>query len=75
MHIIGRPIRRLPQISASNTRLAGAYGFIRTNGRASTAVECVNTLHNDHVVKELIQLTVGLDAEIIANSHWTEDLT
>ena len=28
-----------------------------------------------YVIEELIQLTVGSDAEIIANSHWTEDLT
>ena len=35
----------------------------------------VNTLHNAYVVEELIQLTVGSSAKIIANSHWTEDLT
>ena len=33
----------------------------------------IKTLHNIYVVKELIQLTVGLVAEIIANKHWTED--
>ena len=36
----------------------------------------INTLHNVHVVEELIvQLTIESNAEIIANSHWTEDLT
>ena len=35
----------------------------------------VNTLHNVYVVEEVIQLTVVSDMEIIANSHWTEDLT
>ena len=35
----------------------------------------INALHNVHVVKELIQLAVIFDAEIIANSHWTKDLT
>ena len=34
-----------------------------------------NTLHNVHVVEELIQLTIESNEEIIANSHWTEDLT
>ena len=33
----------------------------------------INTLHNVYVVEELIQLTVGSDMAIIANSHWTED--
>ena len=35
----------------------------------------INTLHNVHVVEELIELTIKSNAEIIANSHWTEDLT
>ena len=35
----------------------------------------INALHNVYVVEELIQLTIVSDAEIIANSHWTEDLT
>ena len=35
----------------------------------------INTLHNIYVVEELIQLTIESNAEIIANSHWTEDLT
>ena len=34
----------------------------------------VNTLHNVHVVKELLQLTNGSNAEIIAILHYTEDL-
>ena len=29
----------------------------------------INTLHNVHVVEELIQLTIKSNAEIIANSH------
>ena len=32
----------------------------------------INTLNNVHVVEELLHKS---DAEIIANSHWTEDLT
>ena len=36
----------------------------------------IHTLHNYvYVVKELIQLTIQTNAEIIANSHWTEDLS
>ena len=35
----------------------------------------INTLHNVYVVEELIQLTIESNAEIIANSHWTEDFT
>ena len=34
-----------------------------------------NALHNASVVEELIQLTAGSDAKIIADSLWTEDLT
>ena len=34
----------------------------------------INKLHNVYVVKELIQLTVGSNAEIIANSLWIEIL-
>ena len=34
----------------------------------------INRLHNVNVVEQLIQLTIISDAEIIANSHWTEDL-
>ena len=34
----------------------------------------INTLHNEYVVEELIQLTIESNAEIIANLHWTEDL-
>ena len=32
----------------------------------------INTLHNVYVIEEFIQLTVGSDVEIIANSHWTD---
>ena len=34
-----------------------------------------NTLYNVNVVDKLIQPTVGSNAEIVANSHLTEDLT
>ena len=34
----------------------------------------INTLQNVYVVEELIQLTIELNVEIIANSIWTEDL-
>ena len=34
----------------------------------------INTLHNVIIVDELIKLTIESDAEIIANSHWIEDL-
>ena len=32
----------------------------------------INTLHNVYVVEELKQLIVGSNAQIIANSHWTQ---
>ena len=35
----------------------------------------INTLYNVYVVEELIQFTVESDAEFIANSHWTKDVT
>ena len=35
----------------------------------------INTQHNVYVVEELIQFTAGSYEEIIANSHWIEDLT
>ena len=35
----------------------------------------INTLHNVNVLGELIQLTVGWDAEVIAGSLWTENFT
>ena len=35
----------------------------------------INTQHNVYVVEELIQLIIESNAEIIANSHWTKDLT
>ena len=34
-----------------------------------------NTLHNIYVVEYLIQLIVGSNEEIVANSHWTEHFT
>ena len=34
----------------------------------------IDTLHNIYVVEEHIQLTIESNAEIIVNSHWTEDL-
>ena len=40
----------------------------------TTRLTDINTLHNVYVAEELIQLTVISDAEIIANSNWTEDL-
>ena len=56
------------QIPASKTRLAGA---------SSEPAQQLNiiTLHNIYVVELLIELTIKSDVEIIANSHWTEDLT
>ena len=35
----------------------------------------INTVHNVYVVEEVIQLTIKLNAEIIANSHCSKDLT
>ena len=50
--------------------------LLHTNDLAEPAQPLdINTLHNVHVVEELIQLTIKSNAEIIANSHWTEDLT
>ena len=50
--------------------------ILHTNDMAEPAQPLnINTLHNVHVVEELIQLTIESNAEIIANSHWTEDLT
>ena len=50
--------------------------LLHTNDMAEPAQPLnINTLHNVYVVKELIQLTIDSSAEIIANSHWTEDLT
>ena len=45
----------------------------KRHGRASPAD--INTLHNVNVVEELLQPTVGSDAEIIAKLHSSEDLT
>ena len=33
-----------------------------------------NTLHKVHVIDELIQLSVGLDADVITNSFWIVNL-
>ena len=50
--------------------------LLHTNDMAEPAQPLdINTLHNVHVVQELIQLTIKSNAEIIANTHWTEDLT
>ena len=50
--------------------------LLHTNDMARPAQPLdINTLHNVHVVEELIQLTTVSNAEIIANSHWTEDIT
>ena len=50
--------------------------FLHTNDMAEPAQPLnINTLHNVYVVEELIQLTIESNAEIIVNSHWTEDLT
>ena len=35
----------------------------------------INTLHNVHVVEELLQLNIYSNTEIIANSHRIEELT
>ena len=32
----------------------------------------INTLSNVHVIEELIQLPIGSDAVVIANSYWTK---
>ena len=68
--IQGRPLHSLLQIPTSNTRLGGACSLFEP-----TQPLGINTLHKSHVVEELIQLTIISDVEIIANSHWTEDLT
>ena len=50
--------------------------LLHTNDMAEPAQPLdINTLYNVDVVEELIQLTIESNAEIIANSHWTEDLT
>ena len=48
--IQGCPLRRLPQIPASNTRLAGVTSSIRTTWPS----QCSRTLHNFQFVEELI---------------------
>ena len=50
--------------------------LLHTNYMAEPAQHLnINTLHNVYVVEELIQLTIESNAEITANSHWTEDLS
>ena len=34
----------------------------------------INTLSNVHVIEELIQLPIGSDTVVIANSYWTKNL-
>ena len=47
-----------------------------TNDMAAPAQTLViNTLHTIQIVEELIQLAIISDTGIIANPHWTEDLT
>ena len=33
----------------------------------------INTLSNDHVIEELLQLPVGWNTVVIANSYWTKN--
>ena len=55
------------KVVLSNTHLAGAFFSIqRTKPGQSLDI---NTLHNVYVVEELIQLIIGSNAKIIANSH------
>ena len=50
--------------------------LLHTNDIAEPAQPLnINTLHNVYGVEELIQLTIESSEKIIANSHWTEDLT
>ena len=50
--------------------------LLRRNDLAEPAQPLdIDMLHNIHVVEELIQLTIGSEVDIIANSRWTEDLT
>ena len=35
----------------------------------------INTLHNVHIVGDLIQVIVELNVETIAKSHWTDGPT
>ena len=49
--------------------------LLHTNDMAKTAQQLdSNRLRNVLVVEELIQFTVGSDTEIIAKSHWAEDV-
>ena len=49
--------------------------FIDPNDMAESAEALdLNTLSNAHVIEELIQLPVGLDAVGIANSYWAKNL-
>ena len=49
--------------------------FIHPNGVAEPAEALViNKLSNVHVIEELIQLPIGSDTVVIANSYWTKNL-
>ena len=48
--------------------------FLHSNDMAEP-VQDINALHNVYVFEEFIQLTIESNAEIIDNSHWTEELT
>ena len=34
----------------------------------------INTLRNVHAIEELIQLSIGSDTVVIANSYWNKNL-
>ena len=62
--------RRSPHQNTSRRSI-----LLRTNHISEQAqLLDINTLHNIHVVEELIQLTIESNAEITSNSHWTEQL-
>ena len=68
----GRPTRRWPPTTAPNTRFGGA--FIHPNDINEPAEPMViNTLSNIHVIEELIQLPVGSETVVMANSYWTKN--
>ena len=62
-----------PLIKYPSRRIIFLYSHVMAEPAQS--LREANTLHNVYVSKELIQLTVGSNAEIIANSQWTEDFT
>ena len=72
--IQGRPLRQLPQIPSSYTRLAEAFPSYERYGRASAAAD-IFMLHNVYIAEELIHLIIESNAGIIANLHWTENVT